>query len=75
MALGHYARQARKHWKASSKRASALDSDCSEERELRRQVEAKCQTLQDRVKSLEQAEARLAKWEHRKPVSIVLAGG
>ena len=68
MALCHYARQARKHWKGAERRHSAAEASNSKERKQRRQIQSEVLELKTRVETLQKAEAELQKWESRKDV-------
>ena len=67
MALCHYARQARKHWKDALQKQTAMEAAFSKERKQRRQVQSELQELKNRVESLEKCEAKLKKWQDREP--------
>ena len=67
MALSHYARQARKHWKTALQKQATMETACSNERKARRQVQTELLELNNRIERLEKSEAQLKKWEARKP--------
>lgn len=68
MALCHYSLQVRKYWKSAVQKQSAMETAYSKERKQRRQLQSELQELKQRIETLEKAEARLKKWEERRPV-------
>ena len=66
MALGHYARQTRKHWREGVQKQLAMEAAYSKERKQRRQMQAELQEMKKRVETLESCETELKKWEGRK---------
>ena len=68
MALCHYGRQVRKHWKAALQEQSATNAALSKERKARKRLQSEQVELQNRVAVLQKMEAEVKKWEDRKPV-------
>ena len=68
MALSHYAREAKGHWKKAEEKLSAAERSCAQEQRLRRQAQADLVQLKDRVRVLEKSDVHLKKWEARKPM-------
>jgi uncharacterized protein YlxW (UPF0749 family) len=68
MALCHYGRQVRKHWKAALKEQSAANAALSNERKARKRLQSEQFELQTRVAALQKMKAQVKKWEDRKPI-------
>ena len=68
MALCHYGRQVRKHWKAALQKQATSEAALSKERKIRKKLQSEQAELQKKIESLQKAEAQLKKWEDRKPV-------
>jgi small-conductance mechanosensitive channel len=68
VALSHYAREARNHWKKAEKKLAAAEKSYAQERKARRQAQADLVQLKDRVQVLEKADLQLKNWEARKPM-------
>ncbi|KAK5163752.1 uncharacterized protein LTR77_010425 [Saxophila tyrrhenica] len=68
VALSHYARKARIHWKQAESKLYASEKAHSQERKVRRLAQANVAKLEERVQVLEQSERQLQKWEGRKPM-------
>lgn len=68
MALCHYGRQVRKHWKAALQEQSAANATASKERKTRKRLQSEQVEMQNRVAALQKMEAKVMKWEDRKPV-------
>ena len=58
----------RKHWKNAIHKQTTMEAAYSKERKGRRQVQSELLESRNRVEALEKCEARLKKWEDRKPV-------
>ena len=67
MALCHYGREVRKHWELAVQKQSAMEAAYSKERKSRRRLESEQAALRSEVESLRTVEARMKKWEARKP--------
>jgi Skp family chaperone for outer membrane proteins len=68
MALCHYGRQVRKHWKAALQKQAIADAALSKERKIRKKLQSEQAELQKKIETLQKAEAQLKKWEDRKPI-------
>jgi uncharacterized protein YlxW (UPF0749 family) len=68
MALCHYGRQVRKHWKAALQEQSATIATLSKERKARKRLQSEQVELQNCVAALQKVKAQVKKWEDRKPV-------
>lgn len=67
MALALHARRARENWKKAVRLQKDAVKTTARERDHRRQADANVQELETKVKSLEEKEAQLEKWQERKP--------
>lgn len=68
MALCHFGKKARKHWKAAHEKHLATEAALAKERKTRKQLQSEQVEMQDKVHALKKVEARLKNWEERKPM-------
>ncbi|KAI7337575.1 hypothetical protein KC315_g2206 [Hortaea werneckii] len=68
MNMSRYAIRVTKHWKPSAAKQRAMEAAYGKERKQRRQMQNEVLDLKSKIEELEECEARLAKWESRKPV-------
>lgn len=66
--MSRYAIRVTKHWKSSAAKQRAMEAAYGKERKQRRQMQNEVLDLKSKIEELEECEARLAKWESRKPV-------
>jgi len=68
MNIARYAQRATRYWKQAERRLRTVEGACSSERQQRRQLQQDADDMKDRIRELEQGEAKLKKWEGRKAV-------
>ena len=68
ISLYRYAVQVRKHWKQTQQSLSTAETALGKDHKQRCKVQAELQNLTARLQTLEVVEAKLKKWEDRKPV-------
>ncbi|KAI7237749.1 hypothetical protein KC330_g2972 [Hortaea werneckii] len=68
MNISRYAIRITKHWKSTAAKQRVMEAAYGKERKQRRQIQNEVLDLKSKIEGLEKCEARLAKWESRKPV-------
>ncbi|RMY54067.1 hypothetical protein D0865_04933 [Hortaea werneckii] len=68
MNISRYAIRITKHWKSTAAKQRIMEAAYGKERKQRRQIQNEVLDLKSRIEELEKCEARLAKWESRKPI-------
>ncbi|KAI7210170.1 hypothetical protein KC333_g8365 [Hortaea werneckii] len=68
MNISRYAIRVTKHWKSTAAKQRVMESAYGKERKQRRQIQNEVLDLKSKIEELEKCEARLAKWESRKPI-------
>ncbi|EMC97119.1 hypothetical protein BAUCODRAFT_67851 [Baudoinia panamericana UAMH 10762] len=65
--IARYAQGVTKHWRRAERHQRAMQSAYTKERQQRRETEQQVLVLEARVEKLAKLEAKLQKWEARKP--------
>ncbi|KAI6829357.1 hypothetical protein KC332_g6892 [Hortaea werneckii] len=68
MNISRYAIRITKHWKSTAAKQRIMEAAYGKERKQRRQIQNEVLALKSKIEELEKCEARLAKWESRKPI-------
>ncbi|RMY74171.1 hypothetical protein D0864_10073 [Hortaea werneckii] len=68
MNISRYAIRITKHWKSTAAKQRKMEAAYVKERKQRRQIQNEVLDLKGKIEELEKCEARLAKWESRKPI-------